>query len=257
MGGQLISVPNANAFNIAMIIYLYGPDAYRRQQKLNEILGKYKEKHSALSVARFDFTGKEELSKFKDFATAQSLFDTYKFGILYGAEEAEAKELNPILESILDSKTIIIALVAEKNLHNLTALGKKDVINQNFENLEGSALDVFVRAEAGKRGLKFSGEIPGDSWTIVTELDKMALGGSPEAVFGGYNFFNLMRQAMRGDLSALTVLLEKEEPAMVFNVMASQSSGPAKIKMADYDVAIKSGKLDYPEALLDLALGSN
>ena len=246
-----------------MIIYLYGPDSYRKRKKLNEILEQYKEKHSALSVERFDLADSEELSKFKDFATAQSLFDDYKFGILFGAEEAEAKELNPVLESILDSKSVFVVLIAEKNLHNLTALGKKEVTSQNFENLSGSSLENFIKAEAAKRGLKISPPSVvnlaglGDSWAISTELDKMILGASPEAVFGAYNFFSLMRSVMGGDLSALTILLEKEEPAMVFNVMASQSGASLKTKMADYDIAIKSGKLDYPEALLDLALGGN
>jgi len=41
--------------------------------------------------------------------------------------------------------------------------------------------------------------------------------------------------------------------AKIFNILAAQA-GEKIPRMADYDIAVKSGKLDYEEVLLDLAI---
>jgi len=59
-------------------------------------------------------------------------------------------------------------------------------------------------------------------------------------------------------LVALEIILSdrKDDPARVFNSLAYRlgSEGEARL-YADYDVAVKSGKLEYEEVLLELALG--
>ena len=57
-------------------------------------------------------------------------------------------------------------------------------------------------------------------------------------------------------LKILEVLLDNEDSAMIFNFVASFSRGFQKIKMADYDAMIKSGRLNYEEALLDAVIGN-
>ena len=63
---------------------------------------------------------------------------------------------------------------------------------------------------------------------------------------------------LKQKIVSLEVLLNSEEPAKIFNILAASSRNqPAEIKrFADYDVAVKSGKIDYEEALLDLCLFS-
>ena len=56
-------------------------------------------------------------------------------------------------------------------------------------------------------------------------------------------------------LSAMTKLLEREDAAKLFNVLASQVDVQDKNLMADYDVAIKSGRLEYEEVLTEFVLG--
>ena len=48
----------------------------------------------------------------------------------------------------------------------------------------------------------------------------------------------------------------QEEPVKIFNILATSYLNTvfSLQKLADYDAAIKSGKLDYEEALVDLAL---
>ncbi|TSC96136.1 MAG: hypothetical protein Athens101426_490 [Parcubacteria group bacterium Athens1014_26] len=58
-------------------------------------------------------------------------------------------------------------------------------------------------------------------------------------------------------LAALEEFLSRsQEPAMIFNMIAVSPYGsPAwKQKMADYDVAIKSGKLEYEEVLTNMTI---
>ena len=49
------------------------------------------------------------------------------------------------------------------------------------------------------------------------------------------------------------LLAEKGDGAKIFNVLAYQKKEHI-VQFADYDVAIKSGKIDYEEALLDFVL---
>jgi hypothetical protein len=50
-----------------------------------------------------------------------------------------------------------------------------------------------------------------------------------------------------------TMLAGNDPPAKIFNILASQWQ--EKIPhMAEYDLAIKSGKVDYEEALVDLLI---
>lgn len=252
-----------------MIIYLYGPDAYQRQEKLNWYLDKFKEKHSALTVESFDLEDEKELIKLKEFATAQSLFENSKFGILNNLSEAEPKELDGVFKISIDSKILTLAISSEKDLSKDFKIlkNKEGVMVEEFKIPTGAALTNFIKKAAMERKIKLSPEhslilaknYQSDTWGLITELDKLAMGGSPEAAIEGQDFFGLISQMQRSgsakyQLPILERLLQNNDAAMVFNFLASRASGNAKIKMADYDVAIKSGKLEYEEALLDAIL---
>ena len=58
-----------------MVIYLYGPDSYRRKEKEKEIISKYKEKHLSVTVDKFELESDDDFSSFKNFLKNQSLFD--------------------------------------------------------------------------------------------------------------------------------------------------------------------------------------
>ena len=88
-----------------MIIYLYGPDSYRRQEKLKWYVEQFKTKHSGLSFEKFNFEEAGDLAKLKDFAVAQSLFDKTKLGIIHNAAATDPKKIAPVLKSILDDKS--------------------------------------------------------------------------------------------------------------------------------------------------------
>ena len=50
-----------------------------------------------------------------------------------------------------------------------------------------------------------------------------------------------------------TMLAGNDPPAKIFNILASQWQEKTP-HMAEYDLAVKSGKVDYEEALVDLLI---
>lgn len=251
-----------------MIIYLYGPDSYRRQEKLNWYAGKFKEKHTALTIEHFDLMEKGEMSRVRDFATAQSLFDDFKFGVLHNIAEVEPKDIDGILRASLNSKSLTLVISVEKELLKpYKVFAEKEVIRHEFESVKPAEFISFVKLEAAKRGFKLPDaaletlmrNYHDNTWGLITELDKLALGASAEPFLGEQNFFSLATILQSEGpasykLPALERLLIDNDSAAIFNFVASRANADLKTKMADWDVAIKSGKTEYDEALFALAL---
>ena len=56
-------------------------------------------------------------------------------------------------------------------------------------------------------------------------------------------------------LPLLERMLQHDDPAKLFNILASRVPPSVKLRFADYDIAIKTGKTDYALALTDYVLG--
>ncbi len=249
-------------------MYLYGPDAYRRSRALREkIFGPYLKKYPDGTIDRFDLSEEGEAARLKEFCGVQGLFAKVKLGIVTQVQEGE-KECIQFLKTVLDDKATTLVIVAEKKLtKEFDFLLKEPVSSYEFNVPEGVQFISFLKKEAAELGLKISDTVAlqvaeqfeGDSWGVITELQRLASGGAFEASANMPEFFPLV-QTLKGTgpvssrLKALWYVFETSDPAAVFNMLASLVSGSAKIKMADYDVAIKSGKLEYEEALLDFLL---
>lgn len=269
---------------INMIIFLYGPDSYRRQQKLKEIAAEYKEKHSSFSVEHFNLEEGGGLDKIKDFVKAISLFDSFKLGVIKGGsflEKTSQKEYAELLKENLKVKEQVLIIVEDKKpTKDFKFLLEKPVLCQEFENLSGAELSKFFDQEIKTRNLNFDEQsknlilsaFAGDAWGLITELDKLSLLDEkkislrilenhldvslPVNIFSTINQIrNSFRKSER--LFLLEELLSRsEDAAMIFNIMAVSPYADKdwKEKIADYDAAVKSGKLEYDEALLDLVL---
>ncbi len=257
-----------------MIIFLYGSESYFRFHKQKEIVKQYQLKHSHLSVDRFDLSEDDEGMCFKDFVSAVSLFDSFKLAVVNSPLQSELKEL---FKKNLTSKELILLLISEsKPNKEFDFLLKKPVIFQEFSPLEGKEWQEFVDLEIKKRDLKLRPEIlssiineyAGNCWGLVTELEKLALcnflaplgRGSPNFIGRQlkYDFFSMINKLSRGNfvnkVPILETLMNDEDPAKIFNVLAFAASPENKKILADYDIAIKSGKLDYETALTDFAI---
>jgi hypothetical protein len=115
------------------------------------------------------------------------------------------------------------------------------------------------------------------SWFIVNEMEKLSLVADVYSLkkidtlhlleFGAFdyspNFFHLVSQfrASTNIADKLEVLeqlfFSKEEPAKIFNFLASNRFLPLAWleRLADYDIMVKAGIIDYEEVLVSLALG--
>lgn len=260
-----------------MIIFLYGQDDYRRTEKKKSVIEEFQKKHSVFGIGSFDLSSDENMPQFHDFVRSQSIFDPARLTIVENAfesanKEALAKELKELAKA---PKTTVLLSEREKPAKTLQFLLKPPALSQSFDILRGKEWESFVKEEARKRGVKlaesalsfFAAAYGGDSWRLVTELEKMrwiqkSIIEKEDLECLGLeiapNFWNLLYGLREPDISQRTALLERvfaenEPPAKIFNILAAgwQEKVPA---MARYDLAIKSGKLEYEEALVDLIL---
>ncbi len=273
-----------------MIIFLYGPDSYCRRKKLNEILDQYKKKHMALNIGRFDFLendGDDEFLRLQEFSLSDSLFENEKLAVgedifEWVSKENQKKAVEFLKSNLEEKKTTLIILSNKAPIKAFDFLLKKPSLSQEFENFEGDKLKFFIKKESEERGIEFNIKaisfladvFIGDSWGLINELDKFSLlnkksfsADDLKKIIDYYkpisslDFFTKIKnfsfsRSLAQKMENLESLLESEDSAKIFNFLASFSSNqPALIqKFADYDVAVKSGKIEYEEVLLDLAI---
>ncbi|MDE2018778.1 MAG: hypothetical protein KGJ13_00315 [Patescibacteria group bacterium] len=261
----------------SMIIFLYGSDDYRRIQKKRELIAEFEKKHSGLGIGNFDFAAKEGIDAFEGFMRNQSIFETAKLAAIDNAFEADAKQLAKLLQPFLNDKAASILLAErEKPVKALGFLIEKPAFFQKFENLEGAAWEQFINAEAKDSGLHLASDAvrflaavyQGNSWALATELRKLSAWGMGRPISkkdldmldleAAPNYWMLLNGMKAPDVRTRLYAFEKlmalnDPPAKLFNILASQWN--AKLaQFAEYDFAVKSGKLEYDDALLDAIL---
>ena len=257
-----------------MIIFLYGPDSYNCQRKLREIAGEYQKKHSSLSVRVLEREDEGAASQLNNLIGRQTLFGGKTFVVIkdfFPVPEKEVKEVKKALEAALNSENeTFILTVSEAPAKAFSFLLQKPAIAQEFPELSGSKMETFIKQEATRLGAHLSPQIlrdlslayAGDAWGVVTELGKLALKNNAEFRPDGGHFeqnvfsalLRLRSSRREAALPLLERLVENEDPARLFNLLAYQSAGAEKCRLADYDVAVKAGKLDYETVLTDYIL---
>lgn len=267
-----------------MIIFLFGPDAYRRRQKSEELTNFYRQKNPHFDFHSFDLSENMDVfSELKDFLVQPSLFSQFKMAEIRGIFEGEAKEIKSFLRKRKEQPNEVLLISEFQNPNkDFAFLREKPIVFQEFENLSSEKLIFFAEREAKKRNVSFDSEAKNywrqwlafkgvDTWTLINELDKIALAGLPQPLSavalesllpfsGRRHIFDLTeilasRQPFPQKLIALERILNQKEPLpFVFNLLASRARGDLLLAMADYDYLIKSGASDYEESLLDLVL---
>ncbi len=259
-----------------MIIFLYGADDYRRHKAKKEIIANSEKKHSGRRPSVFDMENKDEAVRFEEFIRNQSIFETSKSAILENAFALPAKELSRLLKPLIKDGAINILLSEKKKpVKELDFLLKDPVIVRESETLTGPAWISFIKAEARACGVTLDDGVvrllgsvyAGDSWSLVTELQKIASLKSSitQKDLSSFNFeiapdyWALVNGMKSHDMRSRILALEKmfsanENAAKMFNMLASQWREKIP-QMAEYDFMVKSGKLNYEEVLVDLVLG--
>lgn len=261
-----------------MVTFLHGPDSYRRLKRLKEIIYDFKKKNPGVTLKRFDFEDKDlnlEISGFKEFMGTSSLFGGKKIAVLENISGAAVK-LKPFLKNVKISGDLIV--ISEQKIPSSIGSFFKTVTQESYPELSGEELKKFIQSEAGSLGVSLTNEavdflidnFSADTWKIATEIQKFKnlngiIGVAELKKYGDYifeeNIFSFINSVIykhnsQKKVAAIEKLLsQKEEPAKIFNILASCSLDPGLLqKMADYDIMVKSGRLDYEEILLDLAL---
>lgn len=259
-------------YSEVVVIFLYGPDDYRREAKKRELIGEFLRKHSGLGLGYFDLSETEEREKFESFVRSTSLFESMKLAVVSGI----CSDVKQILKSLLETRTVVVLIsesgkVAKKDY---PFLFKATVTSQEFEILEGVKWKSFIKQQALQMGASCDDEVlgflskiyEGDTWRLITELSKISCSSKPVTMknIGEYHleaapdFWALVNglksPSGKVRLEALERLFAQNEPsAKVFNIMASLWKERTPL-FAEFDIAVKSGKLDYEEALMDLAI---
>jgi len=258
-----------------MIIFLYGPDDYRRTQKKKDLIAEFLKKRSEQGFGSFDLLEENALPRLAEFLENQQLFERAKFAALDNAFEIEPAQLAKMIRPYAESKTTTV-LIAErgKPVKELAFLLKKPVILQEFKNLAGAFFERFATEEATRNGFvldataarHLAAVFAGDSWGLSTEIQKLSA-LAPKITKRDLDDFDLeiapaywpmlmgvRSPDMRNRFAALeTLLASGDPPPKIFNILASQWREKTH-EMAEYDFAVKSGKLEYDDALLALVL---
>lgn len=264
-----------------MIFFLYGPDAYRREQKKKEIESEFRKKYSGLNLRNFDLIEEGAFSDLKEFLKNQSIFEEKKLAMIDGVfskrdEDAGIGDLADELKRFVDFTDITLVISAEKDPpKNFEFLARKPVRSQKFDYLTGSDWKIFVRNEAKKNGVNLdiaalnilSRIYSSNTWGLTTELLKLGSLGknviTPKDLENFDSdlsenywavFWSLKSRDSKNRLMALERLfLKGEPPKKIWNILAS-GWREKLAEMAEYDLKIKSGKLDYEEVLVDLTI---
>ena len=257
-----------------MIIFLYGPDSYRRDDKKRFYIAEFEKKYSAHGIEHVDLEAADGLQVLNLAARSRSLFELAKLVLIENVFEVTPKKLKIALEPFMKYKQLNALIVADKKpVKAYDFLLKAPVTSAEFENLEGAAWIKFVQTEAATNKVDLDAgalallarAYEKDSWGLVTEVQKLAGAGkkltaADLAALGlegaAPDFFPLvqtLRSANMGERFAALARLEhdNEPAAKVFNIISALWAQKTP-QFAAYDRAGKMGKMDYEEALADL-----
>lgn len=261
-----------------MVITLYGSDSYRRQKKLHEIISRYKEKRLSLDFEEVDAEEEDALERALEFWSTPSLFqDTKLLVVKQPFAAAGGSDFKKFVKNAAYKKdaTLVLSDTTDRIRQEFSFLKEEPNLVQEFPQLEGAAFTAFIREEIRVRGflierdaLEYLSRVfHGDSWGVVEELSKLSLLEifpltlallKQSGVREESDFFSCISGWFRKRLAERLYSLEelfnyKTEPAQIFNVLAYQDRGELR-RFADFDVEVKSGRLEYEEVLIELAL---
>jgi len=260
-----------------MLVTLYGADSYRRLRKLKEIVDVYTSKQGSFSRERFPLIEKEDFDNLKRFLSGQSMFSAKKLVILDEPFEFEdTKTLKELLKEYKDDEdTTILINTTKKHPAPFKFIEEKSNRFEDFPLLKGKDLTTFIKREADRWDISLNTKeiesiadsLGSDTWKIATELEQIALKKSKKLNAKDFTtqaeYFPSLNALKRGaSVGERLIALEKligergDDPARIFNGLAYQLKNADEAQMyADYDVAVKAGKLEYEEVLFAIALG--
>lgn len=192
---------------IKMIIFLFGPDAYRLKENLDIVVSSYRKKHeNGMSYYRFDMEGGNNFDELANAVKSVSFFDEAKLivvknffssgSIFFDKLAALASDLNmagdPPSHKASDGqgkKTVLVFVEngtqselqkADKGLFSF--LNKKPNLVRSIDYLDGTKLSNWVRNKFKENGHDVSpavanlliGIVGNESWALANEINKLS-----------------------------------------------------------------------------------
>lgn len=207
-----------------MIYFLYGPDSYRSQEKLREIIKGYRDKHgNFLNFSRFD-AGEKNLTDLKIVGKSQSLFSPKQMVVIENIFSLADGGFDAILKTaqfLKDSDDILILWDGlesppEKLVKEVLKISDK---SQEFKKLNQTEVNLWLEREFKKRALRpdYKESIlalcGNDLWRANNELDKIEVGGFTAA--------NPKREEIIFNLSDNFLKNKKEALSSLINLLKS------------------------------------
>lgn len=258
-----------------MIFFLCGKDGFRRGRRKKEIFGEILKKYPKINYSFFSGEDEDVIPKVKEFLSAQGLFFEKRVAVLEEVEDLDGKKLAKEIIGFADNKdTALIVSYNGKPTKEFSPFLKAPVKPEEFGELSPAELSKYITSLAKELGLKIEPlaisklikSYGANLWGIFTELQKIsgvsqvvraqdieALGF--ENVSEYWPTLNALRSPNLGArLFALETLFLQGEPAVkTFSILAGSRGSDLKT-FAEYDLLIKSGKLDFDEAIISLVL---
>lgn len=276
-----------------MVITLFGSDSYRRAAKARELVAAYRAKYPLADLLTVDLEETpEDWTKARDFLRQPSMFVDSKVLVVREPSFIEtptdklAREWSEALKEAIRANGIVVILSsADDPAEAFPFLAGKGVERQEFRELEARLLEVFVLREAKARAVAFEPAalrlflayleaFPARSARAVSELDRFALARFPapvaradaeralawtpvEELYRGARSLMAGRDPLERLVALERLLLSGEAGAKLFNTLGYLAEGAPAAVLAEYDIAVKGGKLDYEETLTDFAIGND
>ena len=267
-----------------MIIYLYGSDSLRRGRKLQALLKEYRSRARESDVFFADFEENPDAWKdVRDFLLQPSLFNVTKVAVISEATSIKEKDWIAFLkEERVTERRFLLLSDSRAPQAAFRFLLSDPVRFQEFSELEGSFLSRFFKGECRAQNVRLTPECERTvlrilscasdrSWRIthlVSQLSHLQGAGrsaSPAIleellhVAEREEMFQIARQLLSARqfpsrLALLESALAAGDPAYAFNSLSFQARGEALRAFGEYDISIKSGGLEYEEALTDFIL---
>ncbi|MDD5710562.1 MAG: hypothetical protein PHV43_00455 [Candidatus Colwellbacteria bacterium] len=270
-----MAVDTPTAYNLNVITTLYGEDSYRRLKKLNELISFFVQKRGACSHERLSLEKEEDFQRLESFVSTPPMFGPKKLLILDNPfQYADTKKLKSILRSRANTDDINVIINTEKKFASaFKFLTELPNIFYEFGKLQGKELDKFIRGQASELSLeltqpsitKIKDFLGSDTWRIATELERLSLtkGTNIEGGKTAVNyFFNINEIKKGGTVGQRVVALEellsggRYDAERLFNGLAFRLNSETEAEMyADYNTAVRAGRLDYEEVLVAVSLG--
>lgn len=233
-----------------MIIFLYGPDAYRRQENKQNIIKEYRKKYSSgMNIFDFDLSDVNNLDKLLDTIISSSFFNEHKLVNLSNSfsKKTVADELGKLIGAHNITSAPDITLLFTESSSEKDLIAKSDILfglitDRNnivkvFKPLAGAELAQWIKEEFKLRNCSINlnglnrliDAVGNDSWALTNEIEKLAAYASERGI----------------DVADIDLLVDRAQELNIFDLIDAVGSRNQKKAFELLYRELKTGRDPY------------